>query len=847
MPDLPKTTVRLAVKFFAGQAQRLLGERFLAAAEKEFANYGGDLTEKITGWLNEDNRAEKMLAAFKDADACFAAHIGDADLARAIHDMRLDLPSLEKLADALPATLDDAALAAAIRAQFAQDYPHLTPAQLDHAARVYADCLDRALAAKCGQLVPTLFRHVEEIRDGVNEMLPLVRDIHGQVAGARREAWQRPTPERAFPGFVGRVKELEDVCKLLAPGTRTTITAVHGTPGIGKTWLARQLAAQLDADFPGGVIVQDIGSTFRSPDLCAPILDEWGRRAGYPLARDQHLSPEQVRDWLAGHGALLVLLDDIWNAAAVQPLLRALPREASALLTTRSARLAKEMSDHVFPLDILTPADALALLRARMDKATDADTSLLQKLAEHLGRLALALHIAGTSVGRRPKSQWQSSIERIGREVRDGIGFGELPFEGEAERESRIEIALKISYDDLADSAKQRFRALGAFAPDARWSTGAAAGLWSCENDNALGQLTDLYERGLLDAYEDERWKQHPVLRDYALALLRQANEEEATRQKHAAMFAATMRQADDEQKYYVMLPDYAQLRHAFEWAIEHDLGMAQTIITATMDLQKQFGFVRDGDDWSFRLLESAQKNSDTKRLADAYIIRGNRLSDLANLPGEDRAARLRESLAAYDAALQFYRPDTAPLAYATTQNNRGTILSDLANLPGEDRAARLRESLAAYDEALRFRRPDTAPLDYAMTQNNRGNKLRDLANLPGEDRAARLRESLAGYDEALRFRRPDTAPLAYAMTQGNLGILYAELADEPGEDRRARLLSSLRCGVTALEWFEKTQHAPYIEQAENFLRYIRQKCGDLFPELWAELGGGEMPEWLQK
>ncbi|MEW5719325.1 MAG: hypothetical protein AB1817_11900, partial [Chloroflexota bacterium] len=211
MPDLPKTTVRLAVKFFAGQAQRLLGERFLAAAEKELANYGGTLTEKITGWLNEDNRAEKMLAAFKDADACFAARIGDADLARAMRDAPFDLPSLEKLADALPATLDDAALAAAIRAQFAQDYRHLTPAQLDHAARVYADCLDHALAAKCGQLLPTLFRHVEEIRDGVNEMLPLVRDIHEQVAGAHREAWQRPTPERPAPGFVGRVKEMDDV------------------------------------------------------------------------------------------------------------------------------------------------------------------------------------------------------------------------------------------------------------------------------------------------------------------------------------------------------------------------------------------------------------------------------------------------------------------------------------------------------------------------------------------------------------------------------------------------------------------------------------------------------------
>ena len=32
------------------------------------------------------------------------------------------------------------------------------------------------------------------------------------------------------------------------------------------------------------------------------------------------------------------------------------------------------------------------------------------------------------------------------------------------------------------------------------------------------------------------------------------------------------------------------------------------------------------------------------------------------------------------------YRPDTAPLAYASTQNNRANRLSELATLPGEER-----------------------------------------------------------------------------------------------------------------------------------------------------------------
>jgi hypothetical protein len=77
-------------------------------------------------------------------------------------------------------------------------------------------------------------------------------------------------------------------------------------------------------------------------------------------------------------------------------------------------------------------------------------------------------------------------------------------------------------------------------------------------------------------------------------------------------------------------------------------------------------------------------------------------------------------------------------------------LLRDLASLPGEDRGARLRQALAAYDEALALRRD--VPLDYAQTQNNRAVLLRALASLPGEDRGARLRQALQAAAEAVRL-----------------------------------------------------------------------------------------------
>ena len=893
MPDSQpaKPLVKLAVKFIEYQGKRLVGEGFANEVLKTLAEYAGeDATARLTAFFDQGAHAGQLVAAFEEADAAFAQTIGNRDLARAIRDAPLArLESLTKLADALPRTLDDAALFAALRARFAEDYPHLTAAQLDDAARVYRDCLDRALAAKCGQLLPALFRKIERIDWTTSEMLPLVKDIHGKVIGAH--GWHRPPAPRADPGFVGRRKELDEVRALLMPGMRTAITAtVHGSPGVGKTFLVHQLAAELDAQFPGGVLFQSIGSRHRRDD-CTPILDAWARNTGFLLGRDDHISPDALRGWLAGNGALLIVLDDVWERAAIQPLLDAAPTDASILITTRKPRLAQEMCGAVYPLDILSPDDALALLRARMPRATEADTALLEQLAKALGRHAQALDIAGRQLHRWEKSRWQAKVAELAQRVRAGEVFGELPFPGEETRVSEVEAALKWSYDELALRAQARFRLLGAFAPDASFHAEFAAMLWECSADEAFGTLTDFAERGLVDPSgfqkpegSPSRWQQHILLRAYALALLRRAGEEDAAHRHHAEIFSSAMRKADDEQRYYEMLPEYPQLRHAFEWAMDVETGrrhvsafeMAQDIAAYAANLQAQFGLVCESDDWSRRLLERAREENNEYALARALVTRGNVLQQVATLPDEDRAARLRDALAAYDEALRFRRPDTAPLDYATTQNNRGLLLQYLATLPDEDRAARLREALAAYDEALRFRRPDTTPLayamtqgnlaflkmalaelpgedraarlrealaaydealrfwtpdttplDYATTQNNRGTVLHDLATLPDEDRAVRLREALAAYNEALRFRRPDTAPLAYAMTQFNLALLKMALAELPGEDRRARCKQALQHIVTAHSIFTQQQHAQYAQRAAGVLRWIEEECGE--------------------
>ncbi|MBI3243968.1 MAG: hypothetical protein HYZ49_16930 [Chloroflexi bacterium] len=650
--------------------------------------------------------------------------------------------------------------------------------------------------------------------------------------------WLPPTAPRPTARLVGRDEERKAVSNLLAPGAKAAITglaaAVQGTPGVGKTLLAEHLAAGLESQFAGGVLFERLGAGFRDPDLSAPILDRWGGHAfgNRPLPEGKHFTPDAVRALLAGHGSLLVVLDDVWDLKAVAPLLAALPNDACVLITTRSERLARDLRGEVYPLDVLNIDDALKLLRARAHQATDADDELLTELAKALGRHAMALDIAGRSLDRLGRAGWPKAVEAMTRQVREGSGFGELTLPGDEVQVSAVEVALKFSYDDLTDVARERFRKLGAFAPDASFRVEAAAGLWDCPLEEAEGQLAVLVERGLLTRIEslpspdrtlseaersrrggqetrqrtggEARFQQHSLLRAYALALLRRASEEDAARERHATVHNALMGDADDRQIFYLMLPDYVQLRHAFEWAIVHQAGLAQALAGNAANLQAAWGFIRDSYDWATRLVAATQTAEDAPAAkAAALVTLGNALSRLATLPNEGRVRRLLEALAAYDDALKYRRPDTAPLAYAMTQNNR------------------------------------------AMTQNNRANRLSELASLPGEDRRGRLVESLAAYDEALKHYRPDTAPLDYAMTQNNRATLLSELASLPGEDRRGRLVEALRCAHIALSLFDQIGHAPYSQAATTTLRRVSEEAGELFSELWAELNAGEPPEWL--
>jgi protein-arginine kinase activator protein McsA len=685
--------------------------------------------------------------------------------------------------------------------------------------------------------------------------------VYNNIVMERR--WLRPRPERLSIDTIERTRDLEQVARIITErgqlaitgGTRTATAAVQGMPGIGKTVLARQLALALNDRYPGGVIWEEIGPEIRAPEDTQPILNRWAR---YALTVPPHLDNQiafdagAVRALFAAQGQpLLVILDNVWSLEAIRWLRAALPENAHLVITTRLETVMIGLGGGEYVLGLLTPDEARALIALRLNwTELPADHyDWADALAAGVGYHTLALDVAIRRLrldARSPGApRWREQVNRLLDHIRSGQGFERLALP-DSERNQNVEAVLAYSYDRMDDTARARFRMLGAFAPEATFGSAAVAALWQCDVEQADEMLSAFAGAALLEAGgDDDRWRQHSLLRGYALALLRREGEHEAAAARHAAFYAAAMRTADDAQRFYDVLGDYAQLRHAFAWAIENDLELALDLVADTANLQKAHGYGRDNLAWAEQALAAAQQRGTPAQVARARVALGNALHHVATLAEEDRAARLRQALSAYDEALRFYTPTSAPLDYAATQNNRANLLRDLASVPGEDRGARLREALAAYDAALRIYTAETVPLDYAMTQNNRANLLRDLASVPGEDRGARLREALAAYDAALRIYTAETVPLDYAMTQNNRANLLRDLASVPGEDRGARLREALRCALTAVELFARLQHEQYYQVSRRTLQDVRAACGDDFDTLWAALDAGPPPGWL--
>ena len=284
--------------------------------------------------------------------------------------------------------------------------------------------------------------------------------------------------------LVGRDDLVHETLQLLEDNERVLL---HGFPGMGKTALAANIAAEYIAEGKGDVLWIKAGAVEADALFEAVGRALQSQQSIANTAGDERL--QAVRHLLADTKALLVL-DDVWNGSALARMVKAVPRNSPLLVTSR----------YHFPLDeiievgALKPEHALKLLgyhARRQDFTNDPDARIL---CEILGYHTFALEIAGKTlkVYQLAPAELLQQVKHAPHDLSMPANFGDL---GRTGIKSLLDASVSALHKELYDV----FVALGGmFEPSA---TAELLALAMSQNQEKVSEaLAQLELRGLVSA-----------------------------------------------------------------------------------------------------------------------------------------------------------------------------------------------------------------------------------------------------------------------------------------------------------------------------------------------------------
>jgi predicted ATPase/DNA-binding CsgD family transcriptional regulator len=357
----------------------------------------------------------------------------------------------------------------------------------------------------------------------------------------------RPGLPSQLSEFVGREAELDELRGLLATTRLLTLT---GTPGVGKTRLALELASRSRADFPEGMWFVDLSTVTEPAQVSRAVAAALGvtERHGQPLV-------QRLADRL-GSNRLLLLLDNcehvVAEMASLADVLIHLCRGARLLATSREAlRIPAETSWRVPPLAIsdaaerpglheLSEVEAIQLFiqRARQSAPrfllTEINATAVAELCRRLDGLPLAIELAAARADMMSPAELLENLNPRFQLLNAGSRTGPA-------RQRTMEAAIDWSHGLLTDEEAGLFRRLSVFPGDFGLESAKKVIALAAPNDRVLPLLGGLVEKSLVVptslAGDRTRYRLLETLRHYGRERLEAAGEESRLKMAHMVHF----------------------------------------------------------------------------------------------------------------------------------------------------------------------------------------------------------------------------------------------------------------------------------------------------------------------
>lgn len=304
------------------------------------------------------------------------------------------------------------------------------------------------------------------------------------------------------PHFAGRDEELLQLSEQLLELDTGQIYALVGLGGVGKTTLAIETAHLLRETFPDGVLWMNADK-----DDPKSTAERWANAYGYDYSRIPDLDERTavLRELLAEKQALIIC-DDVTNVAKIRPLLPEIG-PCAVLLTTRNADLAHRLKAQMIEVNVLTPENGRSLLINILgeDRVT-AEEEAAAEICTLLEGLPLALSIAAQRLALRSRLKLGDFVVRLRQEA-ERIGL--------QDKDRAVRTSFTVSWRSL-DAFQQRVFSLLAVFAGRSFSVEALAAIAEMDHYGALDKLDDLVALSLLKDEGDFRYRQHPLLADFA-------------------------------------------------------------------------------------------------------------------------------------------------------------------------------------------------------------------------------------------------------------------------------------------------------------------------------------------
>ena len=383
-----------------------------------------------------------------------------------------------------------------------------------------------------------LFHHYTEIDEFEHR---IATDLNTIIVKHFLAPRQTQTQRRDFyqhidlpPNYIPREELLAELRTALLSNTNAVAitsvkakpTALHGMGGIGKSVMARALCddPQVREAYPDGILWTTLG---QEPNL-KEKLSEWIHALGGVILENAPTLDQlknNLNKLLDGRQCLLVV-DDVWRKVHAE-VFRAGNR-CRILLTTRDAAIAKEVGAIVQPVPLMPRDEAVRLLEECAEgNLQTVEGSLKERIVERLGRLPLALQLAGPQLSKRDPETWLASFDVHQLKARRIEGMHDS-----------LAKTFELSLETLGD-ARPLYTALAIFKEDEAIPEPALHRLWSglanFEATRTAELLEDLASRALLtldSKATPRRASLHDLLRD----LLASELNDESRRQVHARL-----------------------------------------------------------------------------------------------------------------------------------------------------------------------------------------------------------------------------------------------------------------------------------------------------------------------